>query len=73
MLKSRTKAVHLLDLLFTPGEAMEGKARVASSPFTYLNRIRLKRRLRGLYQGAHFPRRRWPESGLLGFLGRLFG
>jgi Fe-S oxidoreductase len=39
-------AVHLLDLAFSPLAALAGRARVARTPFTYLNRLRLKRRLR---------------------------
>ena len=37
---------HLLDLIFDPVATLAGKARVARSPFTYLNRILLKRRFR---------------------------
>jgi Fe-S oxidoreductase len=39
-------ASHLADLLFEPERVMAGKARVARTPFTYLNRLLLKRRLR---------------------------
>lgn len=38
--------VHLADLLCDPGLALAGRARVARAPFTYLNRLLLKRRLR---------------------------
>ena len=37
---------HVLDLLFDPSAALAGKAKVARSPFTYLNRILLKRRFK---------------------------
>ena len=37
--------VHLLDLLFFPDEAVRGRLRVTKSPFTYLRRLLLKRRL----------------------------
>lgn len=39
------KVVHLADLLVNPERALAGKARVDRSPWTYLNRIRLKRRV----------------------------
>jgi hypothetical protein len=34
--------VHVLDLLFDPGATLAGKAKVAKSPFTYVNRLLLK-------------------------------
>jgi len=37
---------HLLDLVFDPIATLSGKAKVARSPITYLNRILLKRRFR---------------------------
>lgn len=37
---------HLLDLIFDPAVTLAGKAKVSRSPFTYLNRILLKRRFR---------------------------
>jgi Fe-S oxidoreductase len=42
------RAVHLADLLVDPERALAGKARVSSSPMTYLNRRLLKGRLRRL-------------------------
>ena len=38
--------LHLLDLLFEPAAALTGRTRVAKSPFTYLNRLLLKRKCR---------------------------
>lgn len=38
--------IHLLDLLYDPADALAGKTRVAKAPFTYLNRILLKRQFR---------------------------
>jgi Fe-S oxidoreductase len=38
--------IHILDLLFEPEAALAGKVRVFRSPFTYLNRIKLKSRLK---------------------------
>jgi hypothetical protein len=37
---------HLLDLIFDPVVTLAGKAKVSRSPFTYFNRILLKRRFR---------------------------
>ena len=36
----------LLDLIFDPVATLNGKAKVASSPMTYINRLLLKRRFR---------------------------
>lgn len=38
-----TPTSHILDLLFAPEKTMTGKVRVAKAPFTYLNRLLLKR------------------------------
>ena len=46
--------VHIADLLFSPDRAFSGRIKVAKAPFTYLNRLRLKRRFKkvfGLYTG----------------------
>ncbi|HWI39866.1 MAG TPA: VTT domain-containing protein [Verrucomicrobiae bacterium] len=40
------RSLHLLDLWGSPQDALAGKVPVARAPFTYLNRLRLKRRLR---------------------------
>jgi hypothetical protein len=45
-LNRRTPTSHVLDLLYDPEAAMAGKAKVPTAPFTYLNRIRLKRRFK---------------------------
>lgn len=47
-----TPTIHILDLLFEPQAAMAGKARISKAPFTYLNRIRLKNRLKQIVQAA---------------------
>ena len=41
-LNSTASAIHILDLLFDPEATMAGTVKVAKSPFTYLNRIKLK-------------------------------
>jgi Fe-S oxidoreductase/uncharacterized membrane protein YdjX (TVP38/TMEM64 family) len=38
--------VHIADLLFNPEQSMNGGPRVAKSPFTYINRLRLKQRFK---------------------------
>jgi Fe-S oxidoreductase len=43
-LSSVGPTAHLLDLIFDPVATLAGKAKVSRSPFTYLNRILLKRR-----------------------------
>ncbi|MCI5130856.1 MAG: (Fe-S)-binding protein, partial [Candidatus Electrothrix sp. EH2] len=47
-LRSRMRIIHLLDLLFDPEAALAGKIQIARPPFTYLNRLLLKRRLKKL-------------------------
>ncbi len=38
--------IHIVDLLYRPEAALNGKLKVARAPFTYWNRLMLKRRLR---------------------------
>ena len=66
-------ARHLLDLLLYPQEALAGRAPVSAAPLTYLNRLRLKKRLRGQVPAAHARQRTFspqPQSsgGLLKLL-----
>jgi len=42
-LGSQTPTNHLVDLLFAPVQTLAGKKKGAGAPFTYLNRLRLKR------------------------------
>ena len=37
---------HLIDLMFEPEKALEGKSKVSKAPMTYLNRLLLKHRLK---------------------------
>ncbi|MEW6003245.1 MAG: VTT domain-containing protein [Nitrospirota bacterium] len=37
---------HILDLIFEPEAALTGKVKVSRTPFTYLNRLKLKKRFR---------------------------
>lgn len=46
LLSKKTASFHVLDLVFDPEAALAGKARVSRAPFTYLNRLRLKHKLK---------------------------
>lgn len=48
MLGRTLPMIHLVDLLFEPERALEGKSRASRAPFTYLRRLQLKKRLRSL-------------------------
>ncbi len=56
-LRKVSPTLHLLDLLFEPAAVLTGKTRVAKSPFTYLNRLLLKRKFRNRMKYA-FSRER---------------
>jgi Fe-S oxidoreductase len=43
-----TSAVHVLDLFFAPEKTLGGRVRVASSPLTWLSRLLLRARAKGL-------------------------
>lgn len=43
---------HILDLLFEPEKTMAGKVKVSKAPFTYLNRLKLKKQLKNMSNGA---------------------
>jgi Fe-S oxidoreductase len=47
-----SRAVHVLDILVDPETALAGKSPVASAPFTYLNRLRLKGHFKKTVQAA---------------------
>ena len=51
-LNRRTPTDHVLDLIFDPEAVMRGKNKVAKAPFTYLNRIRLKKRFKKAVDSA---------------------
>ena len=42
-----TPTVHIADVLFSTDKAINGGLRVAKSPFTYINRLKLKKRFKG--------------------------
>ena len=43
LLSKRMPTSHVIDLVLDPDAALAGKAKVSNAPFTYLNRLRLKR------------------------------
>jgi hypothetical protein len=45
-LNAMTPASHILDLLYEPEATIAGSLKVSKAPFTYLNRIRLKKQLK---------------------------
>ncbi len=45
-LSKNSEAFHILDLIFDPEKTMSGKVTVSKAPFTYLNRIALKKKLK---------------------------
>ena len=47
-----TPTSHVLDLLFNPEVTMAGKAKVSSPPLTYLNRLKLKKRIKDTVDAA---------------------
>mgnify|MGYP001608075470 CR=1 FL=1 len=55
-LSRKNRAIHLIDLVFNPERALKGKAKVSRAPFTYLNRKRLKRKLKQLCSAKWFER-----------------
>ena len=45
-LNRQVPTVHIVDVLFAPHKTLNGGVRVAGSPFTYINRLKLKRRFK---------------------------
>ncbi len=46
LLAKKADTFHVLDLFFDPERTMAGKAKISKAPFTYLNRLKLKKRLK---------------------------
>ena len=47
---SKVSAVtHIADLIFAPKASLEGKIKISRAPFTYINRIELKRRFQKVF------------------------
>jgi uncharacterized membrane protein YdjX (TVP38/TMEM64 family)/Fe-S oxidoreductase len=51
-LGSMTPTNHILDIIFEPEATMAGKVKISKAPFTYLNRLRLKKHLEKNINGA---------------------
>ncbi len=51
-LSKKADAFHVLDLVFDPDNALTGKAKVSKAPFTYLNRLKVKRDLKKIPAGV---------------------
>jgi len=51
-LSSLTPTSHILDLLFEPEATMAGTVKVSKAPFTYWNRIKLKKRLKNMVNSS---------------------
>ncbi len=58
-LGSKMRAAHVLDLLFAPQASLADKVKVARAPFTYLNRLLLKRRFKKMLAGSRQRVRRF--------------
>jgi len=54
---------HVLDLLFDPVATMAGRVKVSRSPFTYLNRLKLKKRAKGTVDAAITRERTFTVEG----------
>jgi uncharacterized membrane protein YdjX (TVP38/TMEM64 family)/Fe-S oxidoreductase len=52
LLSSLAPTSHILDLVFEPEKTMAGKVTVSKAPFTYLNRLKLKKQLKKMSNGA---------------------
>jgi hypothetical protein len=50
-LSSQMDIVHLVDLLLEPGKALAGNVSISRSPFTYVNRLMLKLKMRSELRG----------------------
>ena len=61
-LAPHTPASHLLDLLFAPDRTLAGKKKETAAPFTYLNRLRLKKSFKTM-KGSAMLRERTFSAG----------
>ena len=52
VLGAKTPTNHVLDLLFEPEASLTGKAKISKAPWTYLNRLRLKRHFKKNINGT---------------------
>lgn len=62
---------HIIDLLFEPEAAIQGKAKVSKAPFTYWNRLRLKSHFKKKINAAATSRERTFTAGDTGGKGSM--
>jgi uncharacterized membrane protein YdjX (TVP38/TMEM64 family) len=62
MLSRVTPTDHLVDLFLEPERTLAGRARVSRAPFTYLNRLRLKKNLQQQSGGARTRERTYSPA-----------
>jgi len=70
-LNATTPASHILDLLFEPEATVAGSVKVSKAPFTYWNRIRLKKQLKKDVDAAVTRERTFSAEGKPGKGGLL--
>ena len=63
LLGSLTPTSHVLDLLFEPEATMAGTVKVSKTPFTYWNRLKLKKQLQKSSNGARTRERTFAADG----------
>lgn len=63
--EKKINASHLLDLYLEPQITLNGRERVSRAPFTYWNRLRLKRYLQKNLPGSKSRKRQIPEKSSL--------
>ena len=66
LLGTLTPTSHIIDLLFEPKATLAGKVRVSQPPFTYINRLRLKRRIKKTINGSITRERTFAWDQVLG-------
>jgi len=63
LLGSLTPTSHILDLLFEPEATMAGTVTISKAPFTYWNRLKLKKQLQKSSKGAQTRERTFAADG----------
>jgi uncharacterized membrane protein YdjX (TVP38/TMEM64 family)/Fe-S oxidoreductase len=74
-LSSLAPTSHILDLVFEPEKTVAGNVKVSKAPFTYLNRLKLKKQLKNMSNGAVTRERTFTggiENNKGGMLKRIF-
>jgi uncharacterized membrane protein YdjX (TVP38/TMEM64 family)/Fe-S oxidoreductase len=63
LLGSLTPTSHVLDLIFEPAFTMSGDVKISKAPFTYWNRLKLKKQLQKSSNGARTRERTFAANG----------